>query len=162
MPEERFRQRVQELATAVEERPPIQAEAALPEHGTRTIAWTLTLTITLLAAAFGGLAVFMAPRVKLLSTTERVTALVGDNECTRAMAKVVDAISAYRRDHGGPPPQLADLSPAYLPAPPVDPVTAQPFEYRVSGNSVSLACPQPNPAPARPPSARNPPARSSG
>src|SRR5512139_2357749 len=162
MEQERFQERLQELATAVEELPAVQVEAELPEHGERTLSLMLIVTIALLIGGFGAAVIYMAPRVAVRSTTDQVTALVGDNECAQAMARVVDAISAYTRDHGGPPTRLTDLSPAYLPAPPVDPVTTEPLEYSLSGTSVSLSCPKRAPDVAVPPADRKDPARSSG
>jgi len=120
------------------------------------------VAIALLVGGFGFAVAYVAPRTVVPSTTDQVTALVGDNECARAMARVVDAISAYTRDHGGPPRRLTDLSPAYMPDPPVDPVTTQPLEYTLSGTSVSLSCPKPNPQTAVPPAAQSAPAQSNG
>lgn len=154
---EQFQDQIQELATAVEEDPPGQVEPELPEHGERTVGWILGLTIALLIGGFAGAVVWISPRVARLSTSGEVTALVGDTECARGMAAVVDAITAYARDHGGPPPQLADLSPTYLPEPPLDPVSTKPYAYTLSGTSIALSCPKAEPRAAEPPKPRREP-----
>ena len=52
----------------------------------------------------------------------------------RRLAAVALACRLYRLDHDGHlPPALADLTPAYLPAVPLDPMTGHPFVYRRGG-----------------------------
>jgi len=45
------------------------------------------------------------------------------------LAQISIALALYRADHGEYPPELAKLTPDYLPAVPVDPYSDQPFHY---------------------------------
>jgi hypothetical protein len=66
-----------------------------------------------------------------------------DSRCRQRMGIIMMAIVRYAHDKGAPPRQLSDLGADYLGVPPTDPVTGQPYEYRVTGGSVSLTCPVP-------------------
>jgi len=70
-----------------------------------------------------------------------VIAGLQDNACLQRMGVVMMAIARYAHDKGAPPQQLSDLGPDYLNVPPIDPLTGRPYEYRVTGDSVSLTCP---------------------
>jgi hypothetical protein len=47
-------------------------------------------------------------------------------------SEIVLALWAYQADHGSPPKTLGELVPAFMPALPPDPLTGEPFNYRVA------------------------------
>jgi hypothetical protein len=67
-----------------------------------------------------------------------------------AALRCVEALRLYAAAHGGEPPaRLADVHEVPVPA---DPVTGQPFDYRLEGDRAVLSAPPP---PGEVPDARN-------
>ncbi|MEX0652563.1 MAG: hypothetical protein WD534_02335 [Phycisphaeraceae bacterium] len=72
---------------------------------------------------YAPITMFMPSQAAALRTSGRVLAL-------RDALHVVIAMELHRRDHGEYPADLADLSPRYLPTPPVDYSTGAPLRVR--------------------------------
>lgn len=63
----------------------------------------------------------------------RVPSLAAHSVCRVRAAQLLTALSLYQLEHDGKPPaKLKDLVPRYLPAVPIDPFRAAPFQYRIS------------------------------
>ncbi|MGH7786288.1 MAG: hypothetical protein ACRERC_05440 [Candidatus Binatia bacterium] len=142
-----FQASLDSLTTAVESRPPIVVEEAPPTRGASHLYWLIggLCVLTIGAAEMAILVrgdVATAPPV-----AAEVVAVYEQDPCARRVAGIMDAITAYARRHGRLPPTLAALAPEFLPQPPIDAVTQQPFGYEVIGDAVSLTCPSAVPAP---------------
>lgn len=59
-------------------------------------------------------------------------------ETSRDATLCAIAIERHRRDHGGLPSSLSDLTPRYIPKAPIDPFSGEPIGYRVDGDSFVL------------------------
>lgn len=140
-PDDRFHSRLEGLATAIEERPPLEIETAPPTTSSRRLYWLIggLCALTIGAAEIGIL--MHADRLGAPPAPPEVLAAVQADPCAPRLMQIMDAIARYRREHGGPPPTLAELQPTYLSFAPIDPVTNQPYAYAVIGESISLSCP---------------------
>lgn len=68
----------------------------------------------------------------------------------RRAALVMLAVRQHELDRGGPPAKLAELTPQYLPAVPIDPCDGRPFRYRLSRGermTADVVSPSPDPPP---------------
>lgn len=148
---QQFANRIDDLATAIEERPPLDVEEAPQTRGSRHLYWLIgvlcALTIGIAEVGVlthGGTADAPAPPPEMLAAFE-------NDPCAARMGAVVAAVAAYTNTHGSPPPNLAVLNPDFLAFAPIDPVSNQPYGYRVIGESVSVSCPSAGPGPGSAP-----------
>jgi len=139
--DEPFRTRIEDLATAIEERPGIEVDEVPPTRSSRHLYWMVG---GLCALIIGIAEVGILLRGNMLDAPApppEVRAIYEHDPCAARMAAVMDALTAYRLARGKPPSALTALYPDYLAFPPVDPATNQPYGYEVIGESISLTCP---------------------
>lgn len=140
-PRDPFGSRIEDLAAAIEERPPVEVEQAPPTRSRRHVYWLIG---AICAVAIGVAEVAILAR----STTPDapppppdMLAAYENDPCGARMSTIMSAVSAYTRAHGVPPPNLEMLTPEYLAFTPIDPAVNKPYGYEAIGQSVSLSCP---------------------
>ena len=136
-----FANRIENLATAIEERPPLDVEEAPQTRSSRHLYWLIGLlcALTIGIAEVGILTRGNAPDAP--APPPAVLEAFQNDPCAARMGAIMGAIAAYTNAHGSPPPTLAVLNPDYLTFAPIDPVSNQPYGYQVIGESVSVFCP---------------------
>ena len=136
-----FSSRIETLATAIEERPPVDVEEAPETRSSRHIYWLIggLCALTIGVAEIGVLA--RGESAGAPPPPAEVVAKYENAPCATRMAEIMKAVSAYTDSHGGPPPNLTVLTPDYLASPAIDPASNQPYGYQVSGEEVSVSCP---------------------
>lgn len=145
-PSDPFQASLDRLAVAVETRPPPVVDEVPPTRS-GLVYWVVG---GLCALAIGATQVVIVLRGDVAAApplAAQVAAVYEQDPCARRVAGIMDAIAAYTRQHGRLPPTLAALAPEFLPQPPIDAATQQPFGYEVLGDAVSLTCPSAAPAP---------------
>ncbi len=142
-----FADRIESLATAIEERPPVDIEEAPQTRSSRHLYWLIgaLCALTIGVAEVGILTRSTAPDAP--PPPPAVLEAFEQDPCAARMGAIMVAIAAYTNAHGSPPPSLAVLNPNYLTVAPIDPVSNQPYGYQVIGESVSLFCPSAELAP---------------
>lgn len=136
-----FAHRIESLATAIEERPPLEVEEAPQTRSSRHLYWLIggLCALTIGVAEVGILTRSSAPDAP--APPPAVLEAFEHDPCAARMSAIMGAVGAYTNAHGSPPPSLAVLNPDYLGFAPIDPVSNQPYGYQVIGESVSLFCP---------------------
>jgi hypothetical protein len=81
---------------------------------------------------------FMVLEYRARLSLSALCAAYCDNETYRRGTLLCLALAAYRLDHKQYPPRLGDLVPAYIKELPLDPYSAQPFQYEPAGLSLPL------------------------
>lgn len=135
-----FQTSVEQLASAIEERPPVEVEESPQTRSSRQLYWLIggLCALTIGAAEIG---ILLHGGADAPAPPPEVVALIEQDPCTARMVEIMDAVAAYTAAHGAPPAALADLHPSHLPFVPVDPVSRREYSYEVIGESVSLSCP---------------------